>query len=578
VKLVVVVQARLGSTRLPGKVLLPLAGAPALQRQLERIRAARMPLELAVATTDRSEDDPIAELCTRLRTRCFRGHATDLLDRHYRAARDAGADVVVKIPSDCPLIDPDVIDRVVSAYIADPERYDYVSNLHPASYPDGNDVEVVPFPVLETAWKEAARPYEREHTTPFIWDQPDRFRIGNVVWEMQLDLSTTLRFTVDYPEDHAFVAAVYDSLWDPRRHFSLTDILLLLEDQPALMDLNSRYAGVNWYRHHLAELRTVGKRDTRVRQEGHTGSGGTVNAFPDPVLTRPRDREELEAVARRVREHIVRMATQGGCFVGSALSCTDLLVHLYSRVLRMSAPSFTDPGRDYLLLSKGHAVPALYATLAELGVIDRERLQRHLRIDDHIYWHPSRQLPGVEFHSGSLGHLLAVGVGIALDIRLRGGSGRVFVVLGDGELNEGSVWEACLVASAYRLHNLVAVVDRNGFQANAPTEVLVPLEPVGAKFEAFGWSCRPVDGHSFDALAQLFDVLPFRPGRPNAVIARTLRGKGVPSLERQPERWFAALSADEAEALVREMGEAPEPVPPAEVVLTSPLDRRSPRE
>src|SRR5262249_12147978 len=152
------------------------------------------------------------------------------------------------------------------------------------------------------------------------------------------------------------------------------------------------------------------------------------------------------------------------------------------------------PDRDYLFLSKGHDVPALYATLAELGYLDPARLERHLDPKDSIYWHPNRNVPGVEFHSGSLGHLLSVALGVALDITLVGGSNRVYVVLGDGELNEGSVWEACLVAAALRIKNLVAIVDRNGCQANARTEDLVPLEPLADKFRAFGWDCRSVDG------------------------------------------------------------------------------------
>jgi transketolase len=262
---------------------------------------------------------------------------------------------------------------------------------------------------------------------------------------------------------------------------------------------------------------------------------------------------ELEAVALRVREHCLRMATGGGCFIGASLSCADLLVHLYARVLDVRPETLDDPRRDYLLLSKGHDVPALYATLAEQGFLPRGRLRRHLEPGSGMYWHPSRTVPGVEFHSGSLGHLLAVGVGIALDIRLRGGTNRVFVLMGDGELDEGSVWEAALVASAHRLDNLVAVVDRNGFQANGRTEEVLPLEPLPAKFEAFGWECGEVDGHSFAALDDVFGRLPARRGKPTAIVAHSVRGRGVPSLEARADRWFADFTAAEVEALVREL-------------------------
>ena len=262
---------------------------------------------------------------------------------------------------------------------------------------------------------------------------------------------------------------------------------------------------------------------------------------------------DLEALALRVREHIVRMAAGGGCFIGASLSCADLLVYLYSRVLRVSPATVSDPSRDYLLLSKGHDVPALYGTLAELGFVARERLENHLKTSDSIYWHPNRAVPGVEFHSGSLGHLLAVGVGIALDVKMSSGPSRVFVVVGDGELDEGSVWEALLVASAKKLDNLVIVVDRNEFQANVATEDLVPLEPLDDKFKAFGASVCTIDGHDYGDLRSAFASIPRTPGRPSVIIARTVRGKGLPSLERRADRWFVAFSPDEVKALLGEL-------------------------
>jgi transketolase len=263
--------------------------------------------------------------------------------------------------------------------------------------------------------------------------------------------------------------------------------------------------------------------------------------------------EALVEQARRVRGHAIRMATGGGCFLGASLSCTDILVHLYERVLRVSPARLADPDRDYLLLSKGHDVPALYGTLAERGYFPRERLAKHLAIDDHLYWHPNRALPGVEFHSGSLGHLLSVGMGIALDAKLRGGPSRVFVVVGDGELDEGSIWEGAQVAAAKRLDNLVVIVDRNGFQANLATEELVPLEPLADKLAAFGFAVAEVDGHSFPALDAALATLPRAAGRPTAIIARTVRNKGLPSLEGKADRWFVDLRPEEVEMLLAEL-------------------------
>jgi spore coat polysaccharide biosynthesis protein SpsF len=252
----VVVQARTGSSRLPGKVLLPAAGAPLLLRMMERVLDAETPFEIAVATTTDGADDAIVSLCEMHDLPVFRGHPTDLLDRHYQAAVAARADIVVKIPSDCPLIDPAAIDRVLGAFDATP--CDFASNLHPGTWPDGNDVEVMTFEALETAWREATQPHEREHTTPFLWDQPERFDVVNVAWESGRDLSETHRLTIDYPEDYELIAAIYDALWTPRnRVFSVDEIVTLLDEQPALRAINARHVGVNWYRHHMDRLRTV---------------------------------------------------------------------------------------------------------------------------------------------------------------------------------------------------------------------------------------------------------------------------------------------------------------------------------
>ncbi len=266
-KLAVVVQARTGSTRLPGKIHLPLSGAPLLTRMIERVQAAKTPFEVVLATTTDASDDQVAELGSRIGVRVVRGHPTDLLSRHLQAAREAGADVVAKIPSDCPLIDPAVIDRVLGAYLdaaASGAPFDFVSNLHPATYPDGNDVEVFSTDLLALADREATRPLEREHTTPFFWEQPERFRLHDVRWETGRDLSMSHRFTIDYREDYELIRAVYDALYTKERPiFTLGDILALLEREPAIYELNAKYAGVNWYRNHLGELKTVTAAETR---------------------------------------------------------------------------------------------------------------------------------------------------------------------------------------------------------------------------------------------------------------------------------------------------------------------------
>jgi spore coat polysaccharide biosynthesis protein SpsF len=255
---VVIVQARTGSSRLPGKVLLPLAGRPLLQRMLERVLAARTPSAVVVATTCEPGDNVVETVAAAAGVACFRGHTTDLLDRHYRAGVACRADVVVKIPSDCPLIDPAVIDRVIGEYAAGASDADFVSNLHPPTYPDGNDVEVIPMAVLETAWTEATEVHQREHTTPFIWEHAERFRIRNVEWPSGLDYSATHRWTIDYREDYEFLAAVYEALWTgPGATFSLADVLSLLEARPDIAALNACHAGKTWYRSHLAAQATT---------------------------------------------------------------------------------------------------------------------------------------------------------------------------------------------------------------------------------------------------------------------------------------------------------------------------------
>jgi spore coat polysaccharide biosynthesis protein SpsF len=265
--LIIVVQARAGSSRLPGKVLKDLCGKPLLERMLERLARIKIAARIVVATTPYAEDDPIDKLCSKLGVNVFRGHPTDLLDRHYQAALFFGGDIVAKIPSDCPLIDPAVVDRVLTRFAQG--DCDYASNLHPASYPDGNDVEVMSLAALGKAWREARLAMEREHTTPFIWERPKRFRLANVSWQDDAagrlrDYSMTHRWTIDYPEDYAFIRRVFEALYSENPAFGIDDILDLLAAQPEIAAINAKYAGVNWYRHHLHELRTVDARHTHM--------------------------------------------------------------------------------------------------------------------------------------------------------------------------------------------------------------------------------------------------------------------------------------------------------------------------
>ncbi len=230
---------------------------------VERIRKSRLCGTVTVATTTESADDDVEKLCMNEAISCFRGHPTDLLDRHYQLAKKIGADLVLKIPSDCPLIDPAIIDKGIQYFLSEDSKYDYVSNLHPASYPDGNDVEIMSFQSLETAWKLAQRDLEREHTTPYIWENPGQFRIGNFAWESGKDYSMSHRWTIDYPEDYTFIEKIFAELYPSNPNFGLSDILHLLAERPDIFEINSKYAGVNWYRNHLNELKTIKPEQTK---------------------------------------------------------------------------------------------------------------------------------------------------------------------------------------------------------------------------------------------------------------------------------------------------------------------------
>lgn len=264
----IVVQARMDSTRLPGKVLLNLAGEPLIVRMVERLRRINTPAKIVVAATTDKSDEALVKVCRAGGIDCVRGHPTDLLDRHYQLAVDEGAQVVAKIPSDCPLIDPQVIDAVFARFAVGDS--DYTSNLHPASYPDGNDVEVMTFDALAAAWRKASKLFEREHTTPFIWERPESFKISNVLWRPRAggnlgrDYSMSHRWTIDYPEDYEFISRIYDELLVGKPDFGLYDILELLERRPEVKAINAKYAGVNWYRNHLRELKTINATQTRV--------------------------------------------------------------------------------------------------------------------------------------------------------------------------------------------------------------------------------------------------------------------------------------------------------------------------
>ena len=264
--IIVFVQARMGSERLPGKIMAKINGKELLIHQIDRIRRAQKVNDVVVITSDKEENNVIEKLCNKNTIPIYRGSENDLLDRHYQAAKKFSADFVVKIPGDCPLSDANIIDQVLQLWLDNRNLYDYVSNYHPATFPDGLDVEGAPLHVLEKAWQEADKTYEREHCYPYVWDHPEKFKIGNLTNSFG-NMFMTHRWTLDYPEDLLFIERVYKEL-DDQQYFGMNEVLNLLKEKPEIADLNKKYNGVNWYRNQEGNLNTV-KRSSYVKTKPH---------------------------------------------------------------------------------------------------------------------------------------------------------------------------------------------------------------------------------------------------------------------------------------------------------------------
>ena len=238
-------------------------------------------------------------------------------------------------------------------------------------------------------------------------------------------------------------------------------------------------------------------------------------------------------LAKRIRIDSLKMTSLGGSsHIGSALSVADILSVLYCDFLNVDPLKPKSPNRDRFILSKGHAGAAAYAVLAETGFFNIEKLQTHYQDGSDLSGHVSHKgIPGVELSTGSLGHGLSVGTGMALGAKLDGHIHRVVVLLSDGECDEGSNWEAILFAAHHKLDNLLAIVDYNKIQSLASTYETLNLEPFSEKWQNFGWAVREVDGHVHKDLKDIFAKVPFEPGKPSVVIAHTTKGKGVSFME-----------------------------------------------
>ncbi len=260
-------------------------------------------------------------------------------------------------------------------------------------------------------------------------------------------------------------------------------------------------------------------------------------------------------LALRIRRHAVEMTSRGGSsHVGSALSMADIVAVLYGQVLNIdpSRPDWEE--RDRFILSKGHAGAGMYAALAETGFMPVERLKDHYRDGSELSGHVSHKgIPGVELSTGSLGHGLSVGVGMAFAAHQDGKAHRVFVLLSDGECGEGSNWEAILFAPHHQLSNLVAIVDYNKLQSIKPVAETLALEPFAEKWRSFGWAVREVDGHDHPALGEALSGAPFETGKPSCIIAHTTKGKGVSFMENNVLWHYRSADENELSAALKEL-------------------------
>ena len=271
--------------------------------------------------------------------------------------------------------------------------------------------------------------------------------------------------------------------------------------------------------------------------------------------SRPAQAINARSLALAIRRDVLRLSHRAGVgHIGSSLSVADIVAVLYAGVLRI--PDAADPDRDRFVLSKGHAAPALYAALAARGFFDVAALDAYLDDDSLLAVHPIREIPGVDFSTGSLGLGLSYGAGAALAARLQGSARRAVVLVSDAECDEGSLWEAVMFAAHHRLGNLVAIVDVNGQQALGATRDVLDLAPLGPRWEAFGWDVHEVDGHDTAALTEAFGSLD-PAGKPHVILARTTFGKGVSFMEGKLRWHYAPLSDEEFRAAMAELSGQP---------------------
>ena len=265
--------------------------------------------------------------------------------------------------------------------------------------------------------------------------------------------------------------------------------------------------------------------------------------------------EELKLHARNIRKNIIRQVAKAKCgHPGGALGAADILTFLYFEVMDITPENAATQDRDRFVLSKGHSSPLLYAVLAEKGIIPEEELMTFRALDSRLQGHPNMNLtPGVDMSTGSLGQGLAAADGMALANKLSGNNHRIYCLIGDGESEEGEIWESAMAAAHYKSDNLCAIVDVNGLQIDGPTSEVIGPEPLDEKFKAFGWHVITVDGHDYDQLRQAFEEAKTVQEKPTAIIARTIKGKGVSFMENKAEWHGVAPNEEQTEIALKDL-------------------------
>jgi len=267
--------------------------------------------------------------------------------------------------------------------------------------------------------------------------------------------------------------------------------------------------------------------------------------------------DSYKVLATQIRAQALKMAHRGkSCHIGSSLSIADIIAVLYGKILRLDPVRPDWARRDRFILSKGHSCAALYAVLAEQGFFHRDRLKTYYQNGSYLAGHINYPgIPGVEVSTGSLGHGLSIGCGMALVGKRDKMPYRVFVLLGDGECNEGEIWEAVLFAQQHQLDNLIAIVDYNKIQGMGSTEEVLKLEPLAKKWSAFGWQTQEINGHNFQQIEKALTSIPFRPGKPSCILARTVKGKGVSFMEDKLLWHYKVPSDQELHLALKELEE-----------------------